>query len=301
MRIGILATNPKLYSHRRLMESARARGHEVRVINTLHCYMNITSENPEVHYRGGEVLSNLDAVIPRIGASITFYGTAVIRQFEAIGVYCLNSSISINRSRDKLRSLQMLAQRRVPMPTTGFAHSVRDTEDLINLVGGAPLIVKLLEGTQGVGVMLAETRQSAASLINAFKGIDANILVQEFIKEAKGTDIRCFVVGDKVVATMKRVAKEGEFRSNFHLGATVMPVDITDEERKMAIQACKAMGLNVAGVDIIRSKKGPLVLEINSSPGFEGIEKATGKDIAGKIIEFIEENHNKEKDTKKAS
>lgn len=290
MQIAILSRNPKLYSTRRLLEAGRERGHDMRVINPLRCYMNITSSKPEVHYRGDEILNNIDAIIPRIGASITFYGTAVVRQFEMMGVYPLNESLAISRSRDKLRSLQLLARRGVNLPITGFAHSHSDTENLIQMVGGAPLIVKLLEGTQGIGVVLAETDQAATSVINAFKGLKANILVQEFIKEADGMDIRCLVVGDKVIAAMKRQAKEGEFRSNIHRGGKASIVKITPEERALAVRASRILGLNFAGVDIIRSERGSMVLEVNSSPGLEGIELASQKDIAGAIIEFIEKN-----------
>jgi ribosomal protein S6--L-glutamate ligase len=298
MRIVILARNPKLYSHKRLIEAGKARGHDMRVVNTLTCYMNISASKPEIHYRGGEIITNIDAIIPRIGASITFYGTAVVRQFEMMGVHSVNSSIAIARSRDKLRTLQLLSQKGIPMPITGFANSPLDTEDLIDMVGGAPLVVKLLEGTQGIGVVLAETRSSATSVINAFKGLKANILVQQYIAESKGSDIRCFVVGDKVVATMMRKAKAGEFRANFHRGGKVMEVDITAKERSMAIKAAKTLGLNVAGVDLIRSKHGPLILEVNSSPGLEGIEKASGQDIATKIIQFIESSAKKKKNVK---
>ena len=290
MKIAILARNPDLYSHQRLLEAGIARGHEMRIINTLCCYINICSPKPEVHYRGGEILSGFDAIIPRIGASVTFYGAAVVRQFEMMGVYSLNRSLGISRSRDKLRSLQLLARKGINLPITGFAHSPSETEDLIKMVGGAPLIIKLLEGTQGIGVVLADTHRTAESVINAFKGLHANILVQEFIKESAGTDIRCFVIGDKVVAAMKRQAKEGEFRSNIHRGGKATVVKITPEERAMAVKAAKIMRLNVAGVDIIRSKRGSMVLEVNSSPGLEGIEEATGKDIAAMIIEFIEKS-----------
>lgn len=290
MNIVILSRNPKLYSHQRLVEEGRARGHQMRVINPLHCYMNIASSKPEVHYRGGEIISGVDAIIPRIGASVTFYGTAVVRQFEMMGVYSVNESLAISRSRDKLRSLQLLARKGVNLPITGFAHYPSDTESLIKMVGGAPLVVKLLEGTQGIGVVLAETNQAAESVINAFKGLDANILVQEFIKEANGMDIRCLVVGDKVVGAMKRQAKEGEFRSNIHRGGKASSIKITSEERNMAVRATKILGLNIAGVDIIRSERGSMVVEVNSSPGLEGIEATTHKDIAGMIIEFIEKN-----------
>lgn len=289
MNIGILSRKPELYSTRRLVEAAQQRGHEVRVIDPLRCYMNITSHNPSIHYRGEE-LSGLDAIIPRIGASVTFYGTAVVRQFEMMNVYCVNESVAISRSRDKLRCLQLLARKGVGLPVTGFASSTMYTQDLINIVGGAPLVIKLLEGTQGIGVVLAETQQAAESVIEAFRGLNANILVQEFIKEAKGSDIRCLVVGGKVVASMMRKSREGEFRSNLHRGGTAAPVRISPEERETVVRAAKIMGLNVAGVDILRSNHGAVVMEVNSSPGLEGIEKATRKDIAMKIVEFVEKN-----------
>lgn len=289
MKILILSRNSKLYSTRRLVEAAKARGHTVRVVDTLHCYMNISSLEPTVHYKG-EKLEDFDAVIPRIGASITFYGAAVLRQFEMMGVYSLNESVAITRARDKLRSLQLLSRKGVGLPVTGFAHSPDDIQDVIRIVGGAPLVIKLLEGTQGIGVVLAETQKAAESVIEAFMGLTANIMVQEFIKETGGSDIRCFVVGGKVVAAMKRTAKEGEFRSNLHRGGTAEVVKLTPEERSTAIRAAKIVGLNVAGVDILRSNHGPVVMEVNSSPGLEGIEGVTGKDIAGMIIEFIEKN-----------
>lgn len=289
MKIGILSRNSKLYSTRRLVEAAQERGHEVRVINALRCYMNISTHKPEIHYKG-EVLDDFDAVIPRIGASITFYGTAVLRQFEMLGVYPLNESVAITRARDKLRSLQLLARKGIGLPVTGFAHSPDDIDDLLNITGGAPVVIKLLEGTQGVGVVLAETRTAAESVIQAFMGLKENILVQEFIKEAGGSDIRCFVIGERVVAAMRRQAPEGEFRSNLHRGGTASLVRITPEERATAVRAAKVMGLNVAGVDILRSNHGPVVMEVNSSPGLEGIESATGKDIAGMLIQFIEKN-----------
>ena len=251
--------------------------------------MNITSLRPDVIYQG-ESLSGLDAVIPRIGASKTFYGTAVVRQFEMMDVFSVNESQAITRSRDKLRSLQLLARKGIGLPVTGFAHSTKDVQGLIKLVGGAPLVVKLLEGTQGIGVVLAETNKAAESVIEAFRGLNANILVQEFIKEAGGSDIRAFVVGDKVVAAMKRQGAEGEFRSNLHRGGSAEVIKITPEERSTAIRSAKAMGLRVAGVDLLRSNHGPVVMEVNSSPGLEGIEGATGKDVAGMIIEFIEKN-----------
>ncbi len=288
MNIAILAQNPCLYSHQRLLQAAAERHHEIRVINPIHCYMNMSARHPEIHYRGGEIIKNIDAVIPRIGASITFYGTAVVRQFEMMGVYTLNRSIAISRSRDKLRSLQLLTRKKIPIPITGFAHSPHDTEDLIKMVGGTPLIIKLLEGTQGKGVVLAETKAAARSVIGAFKQLGANILVQEFIKEAGGSDIRCFVIGDKVVGAFMRHAAEGEFRANLHQGGKAEQITLTPEEEIMAVNAANVMGLNVAGVDLIRAERGSLVLEINSSPGIEGLEKATGKDIATEIIKFIE-------------
>jgi ribosomal protein S6--L-glutamate ligase len=289
MKIGILSRNPKLYSTSRLVEAAQARGHEVHVIDTMRCYMNITSMKPEVHYKG-EKLAGFDAVIPRIGASVTFYGTAVLRQFEMMGVYPVNESVAISRSRDKLRSLQLLSRKGIGLPVTGFAHRPDDVDDLIKMVGGAPLVIKLLEGTQGIGVVLAETKGAAESVIEAFMGLQANILVQEFIKEAGGADIRCFVIGEKVVAAMKRQGKEGEFRSNLHRGGSANLIRITPEERSTAVRAAQTMGLNVCGVDLLRSNHGPVVMEVNSSPGLGGIEAATGKDVAGLIIDFIEKN-----------
>jgi ribosomal protein S6--L-glutamate ligase len=289
MKIAILSRNAKLYSTRRLIEAAEARGHEVHVLDVLRCYMNITSLKPEVHYKG-QVLTGYDAVIPRIGASVTFYGTAVLRQFEMMSVYPLNESVGISRSRDKLRALQLLSRKGIGLPVTGFAHRPDDVDDLIKMVGGAPLVIKLLEGTQGIGVVLAETEKAAESVIEAFLGMNANILVQEFIKEAGGADIRCFVVGDKVVAAMKRQGKEGEFRSNLHRGGSANLIRITPEERAAAVRAAKTMGLNVCGVDLLRSNHGPVVMEVNSSPGLEGIEKATGKDVGSMIISFIEKN-----------
>lgn len=298
MKIGILTRNKNLYSTRRLVEATEACGHQCECIDTLKCYMNITSNEPSIHYMGRN-LNDFDAIIPRIGASITFYGTAVVRQFEMMSVYCLNESVALTRSRDKLRSTQLLARKGIGLPITGFAHSTMYTDDLINLVGGAPLVVKLLEGTQGLGVVLAETKKAAESVIQAFRGLKTNLLVQEYIKEANGSDVRCFVVGDRVIASMIRKAKEGEFRSNLHQGGTAQPVKITPEERSTAVRAVKILGLNMAGVDILRSSRGPLVLEVNSSPGLEGIEKATGLDVASIIIKFIEKNaHTKNTKTK---
>ena len=292
MKIGILSTNRNLYSTKRLVEAVKERGHEVLVINHKQCYMNITSHNPSVHWKG-EKIEGVDAIIPRIGASVSFYGTAVVRQFEMMGVYSLNESVAITRSRDKLRASQLLARKGIGLPVTGFANSPSDTEDLLNITGGAPVVIKLLEGTQGVGVVLAETKKAAESVIEAFRGLGANFIVQEFIKEAGGADIRCFVIGDKVVASMKRQGKEGEFRSNLHRGGTAKLIKITPEERSTAVRSARAMGLNVAGVDLLRSNHGPVVMEVNSSPGLEGIENATGKNIAGMIIEFIEKNAKK--------
>ena len=287
MRIAILSRNPRLYSTRRLVEAARERGHDCRVLNTLKCYMDIASHRPSVHYKGQE-LEPFDAVVPRIGASVTFYGAAVVRQFEMMGAYSVNESVAITRSRDKLRSLQILARAGIGLPLTGFAHSPDDIYDLIKLVNGPPLVVKLLQGTQGKGVVLAETQKAAEALVDAFKGLQANFLVQEYIKEAGGADLRCFVIGERVVAAMKRQALEGEFRSNLHRGGSATLVRLTPEERSTAVRAARRMGLNVAGVDLLRSNHGPLVMEVNSSPGLEGIERASGKNIAGLIIEFIE-------------
>ena len=287
MKIAILSRGPKLYSTRRLVEAGRERGHEVRVVDTLRCYMNMATAKPSINYRG-EPLEGFDAVIPRIGASITFYGTAVVRQFEMMGVYAVNESVAIARSRDKLRSMQLLARRDIGLPVTGFAHTADDIPDLINMVGGAPLVVKLLEGTQGVGVVLCETRKAAESVIEAFFGIDVNIMVQEYIAEAGGADVRCFVIGDRVVAAMRRQAQPGEFRSNLHRGGSAETARISPAERRTAVGAARAMGLNVAGVDLIRSNHGPLVLEVNSSPGLEGIEQSTDVDVGGLIIQFIE-------------
>jgi ribosomal protein S6--L-glutamate ligase len=289
MKIALLSRNAKLYSTRRLKEVAEARGHQVKIIDVLRVYMNIASHNPTIHYKG-EKLEKFDAVIPRIGASVTFYGSSVLRQFEMMGVYPLNESVAITRSRDKLRSLQLLSRKGIGLPLTGFANKPDDIKDMIKMVGGAPLVVKLLEGTQGIGVVLAETQKAAESVIEGFMGVKANILVQEYIKEAGGADIRCLVIGGKVVASMKRQAAAGEFRSNLHRGGSATLIRITPEERSTAVRAAKIMGLNVAGVDLLRSNHGPVVMEVNSSPGLEGIENATGKDIAGMIIDHIEKN-----------
>jgi len=291
MKIAILSRNKNLYSTRRLVEAAEIRGHTVKVIDVLRCYMNITSLKPSIHYRG-DVLEDFDAVIPRIGASVTFYGTAVLRQFEMMNVFPLNESVAVTRSRDKLRSAQLLARKNIGMPVTGFAHNPDDIEDLLKEVGGAPVVIKLLEGTQGIGVVLAETRKAAESVIQAFMGLKANIMVQEFIKEAGGSDIRCFVVGGKVVASMKRQGPEGEFRSNLHRGGSASLIRLTPEERSTAVRAAKVMGLEVCGVDLLRSNHGPVVMEVNSSPGLEGIEAASGKDVAGTIIRHMEKRVN---------
>lgn len=289
MKIIVLSRNQKLYSTQRLIQACEQRGHDVRVVDPLLCYMDITSHRPKIYFRN-QLINEVDAVIPRIGASITFYGNAVLRQFEMMGVYCVNESVAIARSRDKLRAHQILARKGVGMPVTGFAHSTQMTSELIDLVGGAPLVIKLLEGTQGQGVVLAETKKAAESVIEAFRNLNAYFLVQEFIKEAAGSDLRCFVVGEKVVAAMIRRAREGEFRSNLHRGGTAERIKLSPEERKTAIRAAKAMGLNIAGVDILRSNHGPLVMEVNSSPGLEGIEKATSKDVAGFLVDYIEKN-----------
>ncbi|BAQ60263.1 ribosomal protein S6 glutaminyl transferase [Geminocystis sp. NIES-3708] len=289
MKIAILSQDSSLYSTKRLKEAGEKRGHQMKVVNYLRCYMNITSHKPTVVY-GGKTLENFDAIIPRIGASKTFYGLAVVRQFEVMGVFSANESQAISRSRDKLRCVQILAREGIGLPVTGFAHDTEDIDGLIETVGGAPLVIKLLEGTQGIGVVLAETYQAAKSVIQAFKGLNANILVQEFIKEAGGADIRCFVVGNKVVAAMKRQGPEGDFRSNLHRGGKAEKIKLTPEERSTAIRSAKAMGLRIAGVDLLRSNHGPVVMEVNSSPGLEGIEKASQIDVADKIIDFLEKN-----------
>ena len=288
LRIGLLASNPELYSNQRLMEAGEERGHEMVFLNIQHCYMKLDAVNPEIRHRGGNILHDLDVVIPRIKPAMTFYGCALIRQFESLGIYCLNSAAAIQQSRDKLFSSQLFTKNNLHIPITGFAKSPLDTSDLISMVNGAPLIIKLLEGTQGKGVVMAETAQAAESVINAFKSLQANILVQEFIKEANGKDIRCFVIDGKVVSSIERSAKKGEFRANIHQGGTASVVKVTHEEKKLAVKAVKALNLQVAGVDIIRSNKGPLLLEVNSSPGREGIECATGKDIARMMIQSVE-------------
>ena len=287
MKIALLSRNRRLYSSRRIIEAAEERGHQIVVIDVLRAYMNVAAHKPSIHYRG-EALEGFDAVIPRIGASVTHYGLAVLRQFEMMGVVSLNESVAIGRSRDKLRSLQLLSRRGIGMPLTGYASKPDDIADVIEMVGGAPLVVKLLQGTQGIGVVLAETRKAAESVIEGFMGVKADILVQEYIKEAGGSDIRCFVIDGKVVAAMKRQAPKGEFRSNLHRGGTSSLIKITPEERSTAVRAARIMGLNVAGVDLLRSNHGPVVMEVNSSPGLEGIEGATNKDVAGLMIANLE-------------
>ncbi len=289
MKLVMLARNPGLYSHKRIVDSARTRGHTIDVINTLHVHMNITSNNSVLRY-GGKTLPIYDAVIPRIGASITLYGLAVLRQFEMQGVFPLNESVAIGRSRDKLRALQLLARAGVGLPSTAFAHGPRKAVEVLDEVGGAPVVIKLLEGTQGMGVILAETEASAKSTIEAFSAANVEILVQEFIAEAMGTDVRALVVGKKVVAAMRRTGRKGEFRSNLHRGGKAEAVELSADEVQSAIKATETLGLNVAGVDMLRSKRGPLVLEVNSSPGIEGMEQATGVDVAGAMIEFLEAN-----------
>ena len=289
MKIAILSRDSTLYSCVRLLQVATERGHEARVLDPTHCYMNITSMKPSIHYQG-ENLTGFDAVIPRIGTSITFYGTAVLRQFEVMDVFSLNSSYAISRSRDKMASSQLLARNGLDMPITAFAHNPDNIEDLIAEVGGAPLVIKVVEGSQGIGVVLAETDNAARSVIQAFMGLNANIMVQEFIQEARGSDIRCFVIGQQVVAAIKRQGREGEFRSNLHRGGSASVVNLTPEESNTALQAAKIMGLSVCGVDLLRSNRGALVMEVNSSPGLEGIETASGLNIAGLMIEYIEKN-----------
>jgi ribosomal protein S6--L-glutamate ligase len=294
MKLAILSRNSKLYSTQRLIEAARSRGHTVRVLDPLRCYMRISPGAFDLHYKG-RLLADYDAVIPRIGASVTFYGTAVLRQFEMMGVYTPNASDSILRARDKLRCHQLLAKQGIGLPRTVFGDNPDDTADLLRMLGKPPHVIKLTEGSQGNGVILAERASASRSVIEAFRGLYANFLVQEFIGEAKGSDVRCFVVGSEVVAAMRRQARKGEFRSNLHRGGSAKPVELTDVERETAIRAAKVMGLNVAGVDLLRSKRGPLVLEVNSSPGLEGIEGATKRDVAGAIIEYVDDRSRRAK------
>lgn len=290
MRIGLMISKTGFYSHGRLQEIAKQRGHELVTINLFECFVNIAGTQHHVYRHDGEPITGLDAIIPRILPDITFYGAAVLRHFEMQGVFPANNSLSIVRAQDKFRTLQILAKHKIPMPATGFAHGQQNTEAMIKSVGGAPLVVKLIEGMEGMGVVLAETKSAAVSVVNAFKGVDADILVQEFIKESSGRDIRCYVVGDKVVASMERIAKKDEFRANVALGADVQAIEITEEEARIAIKATKALGLGVAGVDILRSERGPLIIEINSCAGLKGIERASGVDVAAAIMDYVEEN-----------
>lgn len=290
MKIAVLSTNKNIYSTRRLVEAAISRGHECIVMDHSKCYVGIRQGKPSIHYKGQDI-NDIDAIVPRIGSSVTFYGSAIVRQFEVMDVISANPSQAITRSRDKLRCMQILSGAGLGLPTTGFARMASDVDDLINMVGGAPLVIKLLEGTQGIGVVLAETKKAASSVIEAFYGLGNNILIQEYIKESKGSDIRAFVVDGKVVGAMKRTAKEGEFRSNLHRGGTAEIIKLTRKERETAVAAAKAMGLTVAGVDMLQSTRGPLILEVNSSPGLEGIEKATHKDIAAEIIKYLERQY----------
>jgi len=289
MKLALLCRNPHLYSHKRIIAAAKERGHQIDTIDHLRCTIDIATDRPKIHFHGRE-LAGYDAVVPRIGASVTFFGAAVVRQFEMMGVYCLNESIAISRSRDKLRSLQLLSRKGIGLPVTVFAHKTSNAEEIVKLAGGAPVVIKLLEGTQGIGVVLGETAKAAESIIEAFGGVNTNILVQEYIQEANGEDLRCIVIGDRVVASMKRRGREGDFRSNLHRGGTAKAAKITPGERSTAIRAAKAMGLNVCGVDMLRSNHGPVVLEVNSSPGLEGVEAASGVDVAGEIVDFIEKN-----------
>lgn len=290
MKIAVLSTNKQLYSTQRLVEAATLRGHECIVLDHTKCYVGIQQGKPSIHYKGNNI-ADIDAIIPRIGASVTFYGSAIVRQFEVMDVISANPSQAITRSRDKLRCMQILSGAGLGLPITGFARMASDVDDLINMVGGAPLVIKLLEGTQGIGVVLAETKKAASSVIEAFYGLGNNILIQEYIKEAKGTDIRAFVVDGKVVGAMKRTAKEGEFRSNLHRGGSAEIVKLTRKEKETSVAAARAMGLTIAGVDMLPSSRGPLILEVNSSPGLEGIEKATQKDIAIEIIKYLERQY----------
>jgi ribosomal protein S6--L-glutamate ligase len=290
VKIAILSTNKNLYSTKKLQEAAIKRGHECVVLDHRKCYVGIKQGKPSIHYNGQDV-SDIDAIVPRIGASVTFYGSAIVRQFEIMNVVSANPSQAITRSRDKLRCMQILSGAGIGMPVTGFARNTHDVDDLIRMVGGAPLVIKLLEGTQGIGVVLAETKKAASSVIEAFFGLGNNILIQEFIKESKGTDIRVFIVDGKVVGAMKRTAKDGEFRSNLHRGGTAQLIKLNKAERETALKAARELGLTVCGVDMLPSDRGPLVLEVNSSPGLEGIEKATGKDVASAVIEFLEKQY----------
>lgn len=285
MKIVVLSRNPKLYSTKRLIEAGEKRGHTVEVYSHLDCYVGLKKGEPTIHHKGVDIVG-VDAVIPRIGASVTFYGTAIVRQFEMMKVFSTNGSMAITRSRDKLRSLQLMSREGIGMPFTAFAHNTSNISDILNMVDGLPVVIKLLEGTQGIGVMLADTKKAAKSILETFNGLDKKVMLQEFIEEAGGADIRAIVIGGTVVGAMKRQAADGEFRSNLHRGGTAKSIRLSKEEKETALCAAKAMGLNVAGVDMLQSSRGPLVIEVNSSPGLEGIEKATKKDIAGKIIDF---------------
>lgn len=289
MNIKILSSNANLYSTKRLVEAAKNRKHNVEVINHVKCDIVIEKKNPVIYYNAHKI-ENTDAIIPRIGASVTFYGTAVVRQFEMMRVFTTTESQALVRSRDKLRSLQVLSRAGLGLPKTVFTNYSKNIKEILNQAGGAPVIIKLLEGTQGIGVILAETRQAAESVIEAFNNLQARVIVQEFIKEAGGADIRAFIVDGQVVGAMKRQAKDGEFRSNLHRGGVATVIKLTDEEETAALKAAKALGLGIAGVDMLQSARGPLILEVNSSPGLEGIEAATGKDIANSIIKYIERN-----------
>ncbi|MEX0966664.1 MAG: 30S ribosomal protein S6--L-glutamate ligase [Bacteroidia bacterium] len=288
MKIAILSRNQSLYSTRRIIEAAEQRGHDVEIVDYLKCQVIVEKGKPIIYYHKKR-LEDIDAIVPRIGASRTFFGSAVVRQFELMGVFSTVSSQAIVRSRDKLRSLQILAQEHIGLPKTAFASGPEDVASIIRHLGGTPIIIKLLEGTQGKGVVLAESVSAAKSALDAFYGLRVNIMIQEYIQEAKGSDLRAFIVNGVVVGSMMRTSAEGEFRSNLHMGGTGNPVKLSAEEKKMAVNAAKALGLKIAGVDLLRSNRGPLVMEVNSSPGLEGIEKASGKDIAGKIIQFIED------------
>ena len=294
MKIALLSTSPDSYSNRRMIFEAEKRGHNIEVINYLRCYLKVSPKESSIFY-GGREITDFDAIIPRVGASHTFFGTAVVRQFEILRMFCLNSSLGITRSRDKLRALQTLARKGFLIPDTGSSHSTNDVGGLIDTVGGAPLVIKLIEGTQGLGVVLTRTRKASESVIQAFAGLKSDILVQDFIGEARGADLRLFVVGDRVVASMQRKAAKGDFRSNVHRGGSTENVRITEKERQMAISSAKALGLQIAGVDIIRSKKGPMILEVNSSPGLEGIETTTGTNVAEAIIRYIERKASRRK------
>jgi ribosomal protein S6--L-glutamate ligase len=288
LRVAVLASDPELYSNRRLIEAGEERGHEMMFLNMRQCYIKLDADRPEVHYRGGQVIEGIDAVIPRLRPKVTFYGCALVRQFESMGVKVLNDAESIRRSRDKLHASQLFIKHKLGLPITGFAYSPDETTHLIEMVGGAPLVLKLLESTQGRGVVLAETQKAAESVINAIKSLNANLLVQEFVRESGGRDLRCFVVDGKVVASIERRAAPGEFRANLHQGGTASVIRITAEERRLAVRAARVLDLDVCGVDILRSDRGPLLIEVNSSPGLEGVETATGKDVAGMVIAAVE-------------